>query len=130
MSKLSRRSWRCICTVCLLVLGATVWLSREVEYRRISSPDSSYTAIVTYRRYQSLLPIAPGQSSDKAGFIRIVDAHGTNYGKIAVPMVWMTGDLKWIPGGARLPLLGQWNFAKREYRYWNDSDAEIVRTIK
>ena len=130
MSK-RRRKWLCILGTCLLpIIAATFWLFQEVEYRRIVSPGSSHTAIVTYRRYESLRPKVPGQSSDKAGFIRIVDTRGTHYGKIPIPMVWMSDDLQWIPGGARLPLVGEWDFAKREYRYWNSSGAEIVRAAR
>jgi len=115
----------------ILSLGATaLWLLQEVEYRRIPSPDHRFTAIVTYRRYESFRAKAPGQSADKAGFIHIVDENRSNYGRIAVPMVWMADDLEWKPGGARLPLVGEWDFAKREYRYWNASDAEITRSAK
>jgi hypothetical protein len=126
-----RRKWLYILGACLLPIStATFWLFQEVEYRRVVSPDGSYTAIVTYRRYESLKPKAPGRSSDKAGFIRIVDNRGIHYGKIPVPMVWMSDDLQWPPGGARLPLVGEWDFAKREYRYRDSSEAEIVRTAQ
>lgn len=129
MSKF-RRKWLVSGASLLLITAAMVCLFQEVEYQRVVSPDGSYTAIVTYRRYESLKPKAPGQSLDKAGFIRIVDTRGTYYGKIPVPMVWMSDDLQWPPGGARLPLVGEWDFVKREYRYRDSSEAEIVRTAQ
>lgn len=133
---MSTHKWK----ICLMVLsgaflllcavGAAVLLS-EVEYRRFSSPDHHYTAIVTYRRYQSFLPTLPGQSSDKEGSIRIVDSSGTNYGKIAIPMVWMAEELEWTARGAELGIVGRWDFFKREYRYWNeDQTREIVKSLK
>lgn len=122
---------RFLLAIAILSLGATAfWLLHEVECRRISSPDRRYSAIVTYRPYESFRRVAPGQSSDKQGYIHIVDANGTNYGKIAVPMVGMADDLEWKPGGARLPLVGEWDFVKREYRYSDPSKGEITRSAK
>lgn len=119
---------------CLIVVitGVTLlWLVQEDEYLRIDSPDGKHTAIVTYRRYNSLLPTMPGGSGDKEGFIRIVDHAGSNYGKIHVPMVSMSRDLEWTADGAYLKLVGEWGFSKREYRYWNDAQTEeIVKTAR
>jgi len=112
----------------MIVTSVATWLFQEVEYLRIDSPDRQYQAIVTYRRMESFRPTFPGQSGDKAGFIRIVDKDGKNYGKIGVPMVWMSRDLKWTNGGADLPVVCEWDFAKREYRFWNESQTvEIVK---
>lgn len=113
----------------MLIIGAVAtWLFQEVDYLRIDSPDRQYQAIVTYRRLESFRPTFPGQSGDKAGFIRIEDKDGRNYGKIGVPMVWMSRDLEWTKDGADLKLVCEWDFAKREYRFWNEAQTEeIVR---
>ena len=111
----------------VLIIGATVtWLFQEVEYLRIDSPDRQYQAVVTYRRLESFRPTFPGQSGDKAGFIRIEDKDGRNYGKIDVPMVWMSRDLEWTKDGADLKLVCEWDFPKREYRFWNESQTEEI----
>ena len=102
------------------------WLFQEVEYLRIDSPDRQYQAVVTYRRLESFRPTFPGQSGDKAGFIRIEDKDGRNYGKIDVPMVWMSRDLEWTKDGADLKLICEWDFPKREYRFWNESQTEEI----
>lgn len=119
---------------CLIVVitGVTLfWLVQEDEYLRIESPDGKYTAIVTYPRYRSLLPMMPGGSGDKEGFIRIEDSGGSNYGKIDVPMVSMSRDLEWTADGARLKLVGEWVFLNREYRYWNEAqNEEIVKSAR
>jgi len=105
-----------------------MWLFQQVEYLRVDSPDGEYTAIVTYRRYESFQPTFPGQSGDKAGFIRIEDKDGQNYGRVGLPMVWMSRDLEWTNDGADLKLICEWDFTKREYRFWNDAQTkEIVK---
>jgi hypothetical protein len=114
------------CLIALVIGAVVTWLLQEVEYLRIDSPDGRYTAIVTYRRIESFRPSFPGHSGDKAGFVRIEDKSGRNYGKIGVPMVEMSHELEWSAGGAALKLVGEWDFAKREYRFWNESQTEEI----
>ena len=127
-----RRPLLIVCSIVVLIIAVVaVWVSQEVEYLRINSPDGKHTAIVTYRRYQSFRPTLPGQSGDKEGFIRIEDKNGINYGRIGVPMVWMSRQLEWTNEGADLKLVCGWDFAKGEYRFWNDSQTkEIVKIAK
>lgn len=101
------------CLIILVGIGVVILLFQEDEYLRVTSPDGKYTAIVTYRRYQALLPMGPGQSSDKPGFIRIEDSSGSNLGKIPLPMVQMAYDLEWTPTGAEIRLVGEWDFSRR-----------------
>jgi hypothetical protein len=112
--------------VVIITSITATWLLQEVEYLRIGSPSSTHTAVVTYRRYEAFKFTAPGQSGDKAGFIRIESSSGENYGKIPVPMIWMSRELEWTKDGARLPVVGEWSFPKREYRYWNESQTEEI----
>lgn len=114
------------CLVVLIIGAVATWLFQEVEYLRIDSPDRRYQAVVTYHRLESFRPTFPGQSGDKAGFIRIEDKDGRNYGKIGVPMVWMSRNLEWTRDGAELKLVCEWDFAKREYRIWNKSQTEEI----
>lgn len=115
--------------ICLFLISAVLaaaWLFQEEEYRRFDSSDGKYTAVVTYRRYTLLLPAFPGQSGDKAGFIKIEDGRGANYGKVPVPMVWMASDLEWGDGGARLKFVGEWDFSTREHQYWDVGQIEEI----
>lgn len=114
------------CLVVLSIGAVATWLFQEVEYLRIDSPDRQYQAVVTYQRLESFRPTFPGQSGDKAGFIRIEDKDGRNYGRIGVPMVWMSRDLEWTKNGADLKLVCKWDFAKREYRFWNELQTEEI----
>lgn len=119
------------CFLALIAGISVIWLFQEDEYLRIDSSEGEYTAIVTYRRYESFRPTLPGQSGDKAGFIRIEGKDGRNYGRISVPMVWMASDLEWTDDGAELKLICEWDFAKREYRFWNEAQTkEIVKHAK
>ena len=114
------------CLVVLSIGAVATWLFQEVEYLRIDSPDRQYQAVVTYQRLESFRPTFPGQSGDKAGFIRIEDKDGRNYGRIGVPMVWISRDLEWTKNGADLKLVCKWDFAKREYRFWNELQTEEI----
>ncbi len=110
-----------------MVLGAAAtWLFREVECLRIGSPNGQHTAVVTCRRYELFQTTFPGQSEEKPGFIRIEDKNGINYGRIEIPMVSTARGLEWTHEGARLSLVGEWDFMKREYRFWNGSQTEEI----
>jgi hypothetical protein len=102
-------------TIIALVLGITVF--QEVVYREITTDDGRYTAVVTYRGYEALLPAMPGQSGDKPGFISIHDSAGVQYGKIPIPMVSMANEFRWTHEGAELRLVGEWNFSSRTCRF-------------
>ena len=128
MKSRSRKKILAVAALIVVIIagGGAVWLFHEDEYLRINSPDGKYTAIVTCRRYESLLPTSPGGSGDKAGFIRIESSGGINFGKIDVPMVLMASDLEWTSTGADLKLVGEWNFPTKEYRYWNEAQTQEI----
>ena len=112
-------------TLVVVISGAAaIWLFQKIECQRIHSPDRQYTAIVTHRRVEGFRLRFPDNFWDQAGFIRIEDKNGKNYGKVRIPMLWMSRDLEWNAGGAELKLVCQWDFEKREYRYWNESGTE------
>lgn len=133
---MKKRRWKRLmlfasCSVLLIIGAITTWLFQEVEYQRFSSPDQQYQAVVTYRRLELFRPTFPGQSGDKPGFIKIEDKDGRNFGKVKVPMVWMSRDLEWTKDGADLKLVCEWNFTKRSYRFWNANQTEeIVKSAK
>lgn len=115
----------------LCISCVAYWLLQEIEYTRLSSPKSGHVALITYHRYQSLLPMAPGQSGDKPGYIRITDASGRKYPKLPIPMIQMSRDIIWTKNGATLPLCAEWNFITREVRYWDSAQTrETVIKIR
>lgn len=117
--------------VVLIVSAVATWLFQEVVYLRIDSPAGRHTAVVSCRRYESFRPTFAGQAGDREGFIRIQGKNGVNYGRIGVPMVGMSRDLEWRNDGADLKLVCEWDFAEREYRFWNESQTrEIVKSVR
>lgn len=126
------KSLRLITISCLLlaIIGiAAIYLLQEEEYLRIESPNGQYLAIITAQRYESLLPALPGQSGDRSGFVQIQDKDGLNFGKVRVPMVSMARDIVWTTDGAELKLICKWDFAKREYRFWNKAQTKEIVLI-
>ena len=115
----------------LLIIFRLFLVEAEGEYARINSPDGKYTAIATYSLSQLIIPRFPGQSGDKVGYVRIEGSNGIDYGKIPVPMIYMVHDIQWTNHGAQLVAVGDWDFAKREYRYWNkDQTKQYVRHVQ
>lgn len=99
------------------------------ENKRITSPTGRFTAVVSYRNYQTYNPTSPGDTSGKPGFITIYDRAGTSYGRIPLAMIKQADDLKWTDTGAMIPSYCAWNFETREYRYWNsDQTKETIET--
>jgi hypothetical protein len=88
-----------------LISVAAFW---PQEYRRISSPDGKYFAVAKYRACQSWLPMFPGHSGDKSGWIVVSKKDGTKIGKADVDMIWMIQDIDWKPATAELPLVVTW----------------------
>ncbi|BDS07038.1 hypothetical protein NT6N_20780 [Oceaniferula spumae] len=94
------------------------------ESKRMTDPTGKFTAVVTYRNYQTYIPSAPGDSSGKSGFITIYDHTGTSYGRIPLDMIAQADDLQWTDTGATIPAYCTWNFETRTYRYWNSDQTE------
>jgi len=88
-----------------LIFLAAFW---PQEYRRISSPDGKYFAVAKYHAYQSWLPIFPGQSGDKSGWVIIFKKDGTKIGEADVDMVQMIQEINWKPDAAELRLVATW----------------------
>ena len=78
------------------------------EYQRVYSPDGKHFAAAKFRAYQSWLPIFPGNSGDKSGWIVVSKNDGTRIGEADVDMVWMIQDIIWKPDTAELRLVATW----------------------
>lgn len=109
----------CVVILMTFCAGIAVWLFQEKEYSRITSTDGRYAAIVTYRRYQSMIPRLPGQGSDMEGFVVIKDTSGVQYGKVPIALVWMARDIRWDNDGATIPGAVTWKFSTRECASWD-----------
>ncbi|WP_415906652.1 hypothetical protein ACMXYX_06695 [Neptuniibacter sp. QD72_48] len=110
--------------VTIAVISFLFFTSRTVYYT-LQDPSGRYTAIISYNTYRSFTPTMPGSSSDKPGFIKIVDQHKNNLGEIPLPMLQLA-DLKWTQEGAEMKLIGEWNFEQGYAFYWNESGSERI----
>lgn len=77
----------------LVSFGA--FLYGRYEHTRFTSPGGEFTAVVTSRRYESLVIRAPGSGSDKPGYLEIFKADGTSCGRSELPMVSLAMDVRW-----------------------------------
>lgn len=112
-------------TVILIGLGMT----HRTEHSRVCDPTGRYTAICSYRTYLTLIPMAPGSSSDKPCFVKIVDSMGENYGEIPVPMIQMAG-VEWHTNDANIRLVGEWDFIQRTCYYWSEDQNQKIYVRK
>jgi hypothetical protein len=118
-----------IAAICLLVVSA-------IFHRTIASseidPTGTYAAEVSYRTFYSFVPMAPGSSSDKPGFVEIFkkDPSGkrTSLGRIPVPMLQLSG-VKWFSSGAVVELVGEWDFEKRTCYYWSEDGNRKIYVV-
>jgi len=85
-----------------LIAGLSLW---PQEYAREPSPDGKNVAVAKYRAYQSWIPMFPGQSGDKAGWIVILTKDGKKVGKADVDMVSQIRDLRWSADSVEVRLV-------------------------
>jgi len=111
----------------LVLIGLTVVLLMPVEQFRFRDPSGQFTAVVSSRRILSYLPAMPGQGSDKPGFVTILDSQGRDLGRIPVDMIWMAHDLEWQPDGAKIKLVGEWDFRDGTVSYWTGDQSRLIR---
>jgi hypothetical protein len=105
----------------LCLLGVT----HRTVYSRQVDPTGKYTAIFSYKTYESLIPGSIGGAGDKPCYIKIVDNNGKNMGEIPVPMIQMA-EIEWSTNAAEVKLVGEWDFAKKICYYWSkDGDRQI-----
>ena len=105
----------------LIVLG--------LQHRTIASvstdPTGQYRAVTSFKTYMSVLPMAPGSSSDKPCFVKILRTDGTSLGEIPVPTCQLA-DVEWSAAGARIKRVGEWDFARRTCFYWSEDGDDKV----
>jgi hypothetical protein len=71
----------------------TFFLFRQNEYKRMESPDGRYYVVISYRLYNSLMPMMPGGSGDKSGFATMYNAKGHSLGTMPVQMLSLASDI-------------------------------------
>jgi hypothetical protein len=88
-------------------------------------PTGNYVAKITVKTFYSSIPMAPGSSSDKPGYVEIFTKSGDSMGEIPVPMLQLAG-VYWKPNGADVEMIGEWDFLKGDCYYWDESGNKKI----
>ena len=107
-----------ILSLCLLA-GYFAATSRTIYSTKVD-PTGKYIAKVSYKSYLSLIPMSPGSSSDKAGYVEIFDHNSKSMGEIPIAMLQLA-HVTWHKNGASIKLKGEWDFKKGACYYWDES---------
>lgn len=93
-------------------LGVTLFLP-AFTFREMASPDGAFVAVMRTRLFDSLLPVMPGQGSDRPGRVTLYRKDGRSCGSAALAMVSFAYDLSWNldarPRTARIGPIATWN---------------------
>jgi hypothetical protein len=106
---------------CILLLA----LDHKTVYSEFSDPTGRYVAKISYRSFYSLIPTAPGSSSDKPGFVEIFNQQGQSMGRIPLPVLQMV-QIDWEPSGASIPAVAEWNFLDGSCYYWDQLQSRKI----
>jgi hypothetical protein len=107
----------------ILIVGVGLVLSallHRSEYARYTDPTGNYVAVVSYRTILSFIPMMPGQSGDKPGFVEVFKKGEGSLGRIPVAMLQLA-QVSWEKPGAVVRLAGEWDFERRTCWYWDQS---------
>ena len=94
-----------IISVCLIAFSAF----HAEEYNRSVSPDGKYIAIAKYHAFRAWIPMMPGGSGDKSGWIEVFSKDGKYFGSHSVEMVSFIQEIEWSRDSAYLKFAGEWN---------------------
>ena len=97
----------------IALIGVFVAARSTSEYQRITSPDGRFYAVAEYRSYLSFVPMSPGNSSDKPGFVAIYTRDGLSCGRAFLPMLQFLSDLQWHANAAEIRLVAEWDLSQR-----------------
>ena len=102
--------------LCLALLSMLVASRVTTEYSRVTSPDGRFYAVAKYRPYLSFIPMSPGRSSDKPGFVTVFTSDGISCGRAAIPMLQNFAELQWRPDAAEIRLIAEWDLSQHTVR--------------
>lgn len=94
-------------------------------YRIEKNPSGKYTAIITHKTYLAWIPMPPGSSGDKPGYIEIFDQNEKSMGGMPLSMLQLA-QIQWHEHGASIKLVGAWDFKRGTCYYWNKSGEHKI----
>ena len=95
-----------IVLTCLAASGAFFVLHREEQYQQFVRPDGHYRLIVY--RSPRLFGMMPGQASDAAGRIEVVNATGRRLYERTIEPVQLADHVVWEARSVSIPAVGVW----------------------
>ncbi|MBL9166217.1 MAG: hypothetical protein JNN07_00580 [Verrucomicrobiales bacterium] len=98
--------------VAAFTLGLVFAFRATTEFQSLPSPDGRFTAVIEYSSWRSLVPMVPGSSSDKPGFVTIYSSDGRSLGRAPVPMLQLARDFQWEADAAEIPLIARWDLSR------------------
>ena len=114
------RKFAIIGCVVLLGVGTIVWSTvRRVECYRVTSPDGRFYAVATCRAWRFQVPMPPGSSGDKPGYVTVFSRDGHSYGSAALNMIREVHDITWSHTNAELPLVAEWDLVHCRIHVWH-----------
>ena len=120
--KLINTSIVVILSLCLAGYFATI---PRTIYSTGVDPTGKYTVNVSYKSYLSFLPMSPGSSSDKPGYVEIFDQHSNSMGEIQISMLQLA-SVSWHKNGASIKSQGEWDFKKGTCYYWVETEGHKI----
>ncbi len=112
-----------LCVFLFFVIVSAYGLQAK-EYSRNHDPSGRYTSVISYRRYQSWIPMPVGSSADKPGFVEIFDQTGS-LGRLPVVML-QSANIQWYGDEVELVLIGGWNLKNRTCYLWSEDGMRKV----
>jgi hypothetical protein len=121
------RTYLWIALMAFAVFCAAVFLAanHRTIVHETQSPRGGYIAKLSVKTFHSFMPMMPGSGSDKPGYVEIVNKDGDSMGEIPVPMLQDAGVI-WVPNGAQLKVIGEWDFANGTCFYWDETGNKRI----
>ena len=95
--------------VLLCVMVALGWSFRLTECRHVVSPDGRFYAVAFCRAWRAYVPMMPGSSGDKPGYVTVFTRDGRSCGTAPLPLAWMVDEIEWSSNHAELRLVADWD---------------------
>ncbi len=105
--------------------AAAAWaIAPVLEYFRSQSPDGAFTVVARTQPYWNLVPVMPGQGSDKPARVTLYKGN-QSCGSAWADMVSMAREMRWEPDGKprrfEIKFVGDWDLDDCALiRRWND----------
>jgi len=116
--------------IIVVLLIITIFLfNHQTVYYTGMDPTNTYKVKVTYNTFLSFIPMMPGSSGDKSGYVEIFNKKLQSMGKIPIEMLQLA-QVEWVENGARIPVRAEWDFTQGTCYYWNESGNNKIFTKK